>query len=65
VIKFSPEVELWDKWVMIFRGCDSYNNEFGPAATRKYFEAHKDQMLKETVVLWEDNVDKVINFLNT
>ncbi len=56
VKSFASQVEEWDKWANIFQFRDSYNNEFGPEAAKKFFNDNKDGMLKGVELLWPERI---------
>lgn len=55
VIAFSEVKLLWQQWSNILFGRDNYCGEYGIKAADKYFEERKDEMLKNTKVLWPEN----------
>lgn len=58
VIKFSPRIDLWEKWKnILFGNGEVYEDEAGYPAATKFFEANKQDMLEGTKVLWEEVED--------
>jgi predicted phage terminase large subunit-like protein len=49
--------ELWQAWSSILYARDFYEEECGPKAADKFFEANKQEMLKGTKVLWPEVED--------
>lgn len=58
VLSFSNNVELWKTWsnILFSRG-DLYEEACGLKAADKFFEAHKQEMLDGTEVLWPQMED--------
>ncbi|VVB63383.1 Uncharacterised protein [uncultured archaeon] len=56
VVSFADRVDLWDKWTKVFLFLDTFNNEFGPEAAKKFFNAHREEMLKGVKLLWSDRI---------
>ena len=58
VERFSTREDLWQRWgnVLYGRG-DAYDGEVGLPAADRLFRDNKDDMLKDTKVLWEDMED--------
>ncbi len=58
VITFSEHKDLWQTWgnILFARG-DLYEEEYGLKAADKFFEAHKQEMLEGTKVLWPEVED--------
>ena len=55
---FPPEQEvLWQAWSNVLYARDFYEEECGPEAADKFFEANKQEMLKGTKVLWPEVED--------
>ena len=54
VKQFSSNPQLWEKWASFFGTHEDYEGACGPDAAKSYFEAHRQQMLKGTEVLWAD-----------
>ncbi|MFA5150154.1 MAG: phage terminase large subunit [Candidatus Omnitrophota bacterium] len=57
VISPPEQEDLWQAWSNVLYARDSYEEECGPAAADKFFEAHKQEMLKGTKVLWPEVED--------
>lgn len=55
VISWSERPELWEKWGKIYHHEEEFGGKGGPDAARKFFEHHKNSMLKGTKVLWSQN----------
>lgn len=58
VIHFSERKDLWQTWsnILFARG-DLYGEESGLKAADRFFEAHKQEMLNGTKVLWPEIED--------
>ncbi len=57
VIRFSERKDLWQKWSNILFSRDVFDDEAGLKAADKFFEAHKQEMLEGTKVLWPEIED--------
>ncbi len=55
VISWAERIDLWERWIKIFHSQDTYNDDSGPEAARKFFEDNKAEMLKGTQVIWPTN----------
>jgi predicted phage terminase large subunit-like protein len=55
VIKWSDAQSHWKEWSNIFRRVQDYHGSSGRQAAKLYFEAHREEMLKGTQVLWPQN----------
>ena len=44
----------WTNWTRIYHRQETYNDETGPRAALKFFEANKEAMLEGTKVFWPD-----------
>lgn len=53
VMKWSPAVKRWEEWERIFADI-TVGKEVAEAAADNYFEAHKEEMLRYTEVLWPE-----------
>lgn len=53
VMKWSPAVKLWEEWERIYADI-TVGKEVAEAAADNYFEAHKEEMLRYTEVLWPE-----------
>lgn len=56
VIKWSGAIKLWEEWERIFAEI-SIGKEESEAAADAFFEAHKEEMLAGTEVLWPEEED--------
>lgn len=52
VLSWSVNPKPWEEWVQIFNNQVEFKGESGTDAAKKYFEAHKEEMLEGTKVLW-------------
>lgn len=50
VLSFSPRTDLWDEWESLLVDLENDHRE---QAARNFFNAHRDEMLAGTRVLWE------------
>lgn len=57
VMQWSDHPELWQTWVQVLRGQQEHEGKTGPQAAKAYFEAHKEEMLAGTEVLWPEVED--------
>jgi len=57
VESFSARQDLWDRWEAIRFGEEEYGGKSGEAASKTYFDAHEQEMLRETRVLWPECED--------
>lgn len=53
VMKWSPAVKLWEEWERIYADI-TVGKEIAEATADNYFEAHKEEMLRDTEVLWPE-----------
>lgn len=53
VISFSPAEDLWNQWEEIYTDLDNDDRE---ADARAFFEEHREAMLADTQVLWEEKL---------
>lgn len=53
VMKWSPATKRWEEWEQIFADI-SQGKEAAEAAADNYFEAHREEMLRFTEVLWPE-----------
>lgn len=54
VISWSEHPELWEQWVKIYHGQESYKGKEGPLAARDFFNDNSSQMLQGAQVLWPE-----------
>lgn len=54
VIRWADKPELWSEWENIYRRRSDFNGHSGPEAALGYFEAHRDDLLMGTHVLWPE-----------
>lgn len=54
VIEFSKATELWDTWESIYTNLE---NENRAEDARTFFDDNKEEMLKDTKVLWEEKLN--------
>jgi len=52
ILCWSGRLDLWDIWSRIFNHCEPYRDKSGPEVARAFFEANKEEMLKDALVLW-------------
>lgn len=57
VISWSDHPDLWEKWSSIIRGREEYNGQSGKTAADEFFDAHREEMLSGTEVLWPARED--------
>jgi len=57
VVQFSERKDLWERWANILFGRDLYGEESGLRAADGFFKANKQEMLKNTKVLWPEMED--------
>ena len=55
VVQWSSRPELWERWADILHGRS--DEDGGQKAARTFFEAHSQEMLADTAVLWPDVED--------
>ena len=52
IISWSSHPELWETWTKIYNYQENYDNEDGPGAAERFFNANKEDMLEGVQVLW-------------
>ena len=57
VISFSERKDLWEEWKNILFARNDFEGEIGVKAADKFFEAHREEMLEGTKVLWPEIED--------
>lgn len=57
VATWSPRPELWARWERIFAGQEEHEGNSGEEAARRFFEAHRAEMVEGTEVLWPEKED--------
>lgn len=54
VISWSANPTRWQTWSAVYNGHEKHDGAIGPEAARAFFEAHRDEMLDGTRVLWPE-----------
>jgi len=55
VVSWAVNCKLWEDWELIFNNRLEFEGEYGLQAAKRYFEAHKEEMLSGTQVLWPES----------
>ena len=54
---WSDHPELWQRWSAILHQREQHEGDLGSNAARRFFEAHREEMISGTQVLWPEAED--------